>query len=106
MFHWGTAKELGKGPALLPHCEPGLVEGVEGAPDPVGTAAGVWLLGVAGQGVPTRQGSPAEGGPQGETLQVEAWPGAPQVVAGVGEVGQRCEEGLGGVRQRGGGMQG
>lgn len=39
---------------------------------PVGTAAGVQLLGEAEQGGPTHWGSRAEGGPQGEMLQEEA----------------------------------
>lgn len=34
VFHWGTARGWGTGPALLPRCEPGLVEGVEAGPDP------------------------------------------------------------------------
>lgn len=72
MFHWGTARGWGKDPGLLPHCEPGLEEGVDGGPDPVGTAAGVQLLGEAEQGGPTHWGSRAEGGPQGEMLQEEA----------------------------------
>lgn len=72
---------------------------------PVGTAAGVRLLGEAGPGVPTRWGSRAEGGPRGEMQREEAWPGAPRGVKGAGEVGQRCEEGQGGGRQRGGGTR-
>lgn len=64
------------------------------------------LPGEAGQGGLTRQESPAEGGPRGEMLQEGAWPAAPQGVKGEGEVGQRCEEGRGGGRWRGGGMQG
>lgn len=73
---------------------------------PVGTAAGARLPGEAGQGGPTRRESRAEGGPRGEMLQEEAWPAAPRGVKGEGEVGQRCEEGRGGGRRRGRGMQG
>lgn len=73
---------------------------------PVSTAAGGWLLDEAEQGGPTLHGIRAEGGPPGEMLQAEAWLRAPRGVIGVGEVGQRCEKGQGGVRWRGGGMQG
>lgn len=106
MFRWDTARGWGTGPALLPHCEPGLVEGADGAPDPVGTAAGVRLPGEAGLGGLALRESRAGGGPRGEMLREEAWPGAPQGVKGVGEVGQRCEERQGGERWHGGGMQG
>ena len=34
MFHWGTARGWGIDLALLPRCEPGQVERVEGGPDP------------------------------------------------------------------------
>lgn len=34
VFHWGTAREWGTAPALLPRREPGVAEGVEGGPDP------------------------------------------------------------------------
>lgn len=34
MFHLGTARGWGIGPALLPRCEPGLAEEVEVDPDP------------------------------------------------------------------------
>lgn len=63
------------------------------------------LLGEAWRGGPTRRGSRAEGVPQGEMLRVEAWLGARQGVKGEGEVGQMSEEGRGGERRRGGGMQ-
>lgn len=102
MFHWGTAKGLGIGQALLPHCEPGLGEGVEGGPGPVGTAAGVRLLGEAGRDDPNRLGCQAEGGPQGDWLQEGACLGAPRGVKGAGEVGQRYEEGQEGGRLHGG----
>lgn len=101
MFRWGTARGWGIGPALLLHCEPGLVEEVEGGPDPVGTAAGVWLPDEAGRGGPTHQGSRAEGVPREEMLQEEAWQRAPRGVKGAGGVEQRCEEERGGGKRRG-----
>lgn len=79
---------------------------MDGGPDSVGTAAGVLLTGEVNRGDPTRPRSPGEGGPRGEMLWVEAWPGAPQGVKDVDEVGQRCERWQGGGRWHGGGMQG
>lgn len=64
------------------------------------------LPGEAGRGGPALQASQAGGGPRGEMLWEEAWPGAPHGVKDVGEVGQRCEAGQGGERQHGRGMQG
>lgn len=64
------------------------------------------LLGEARQGGLNHQESPAEGGPRGEMLQEGVWLAALQGVKGEGEVGQRCEEGRGGGRWHGDGMQG
>lgn len=104
--HWGTARGWDTNPDQLPHCEPGPVEVVEDVPDPGGTAAGVRLLGEAERDDLNCWGSPAGGVLPVEMLLEEAWPRVLQAVTGVGEVGLKCGEGRGGVRQHGGEMQG